>query len=341
MRQAKVPYTTLKVPPMDSARDPGLYPPIAPHTTAMLDVGDGHNLYYEVSGRPLNQPGLVTLVFAHVGPGAGTVATQRRYFDPAKYTIVLFDQRGAGLSTPHASIDANTTDHLVEDMEMLRCKLGIDKWLVAGGSWGATLALAYGTRHAEHCLGFILRGVFLGTKSEVDWFLHGMAFFFPEHHAAFSLHVGGLKGAALFDAYCERLFSSDPKLNAPAARAWARYESLCSTLLPHSPPSGGAAFDHYALTIARIEAHYFKHDLFLQEGELLNRIDAVRALPAIIVQGRYDVICPIQTAHTLHLAWPNSELIVVADAGHSGMEPGISRALSHAADTMAAALING
>jgi len=320
---------------MDSARDTGLYPSIEPYTTAMLDIGDGHNLYYELSGHPDGIP----VIFVHGGPGAGTVSTQRRYFDPDKYCIVLFDQRGAGRSTPYASLHDNTTDHLVADMEKLRNHLDFDKWLVAGGSWGATLALAYGTRHADHCLGFILRGVFLGAKPEVDWFLDGMASFFPEHHSAFSDHVGGLKGNDLLEAYCERLFSPDIKRHLPAARAWARYESLCSTLMPHTLPSGGRAFDHYALTLARIEAHYFKHDLFLQEGELLNRLDAVRPLPAIIVQGRYDVICPIKTAHRLHLAWPNSELVVVSDAGHSGMEPGISRALSRAADAMARDLL--
>lgn len=324
---------------MDSARDTNLYPPISPHTDAMLDVGDGHSLYFEVSGRPVDDPGSVAVVFAHGGPGAGSVATQRRYFDPEKYTIVLFDQRGAGRSTPYASIENNTTDHLVEDMEVLRRHLGIDKWLVAGGSWGSTLALAYGTRHSDRCLGFILRGIFLGTRPEVDWFMQGMAAFFPEHHGAFTEHVGGQTGRALFDAYCERLFSADPVVHMPAARAWARYESLCSTLLPHNPPAGGGAFDHYALTLARIEAHYFKHDLFLQENELMDKISAVHALPAIIVQGRYDVICPIKTAHAMHLAWPNSELVVVDDAGHSGMEPGISRALARAADALARSLM--
>jgi len=320
---------------MDSARDTDLYPPIPPHTDAMLDVGDGHSLYFEVSGRPVNDPGAVAVVFAHGGPGAGAVASQRRYFDPEKYTVVLFDQRGAGRSTPYASIENNTTDHLVEDMEKIRSHLGIDKWLVAGGSWGSTLALAYGTRHADRCLGFILRGIFLGTKPEVDWFMQGMAAFFPEHHATFSEHVGGLNGRALFNAYCERLFSADPTVHLPAARAWARYESLCSTLLPHNPPERGHAFDRYALTLARIEAHFFKHDLFLQENELLSKIGVMHALPGIIVQGRYDVICPITSAHALHLAWPNSELVVVDDAGHSGMEPGISRALTRAGDVMA------
>lgn len=320
---------------MDSARQTGLYPPLQPYDTGMLDVGDGHHMYFEVSGHP----GGIPVAFVHGGPGAGTVSAQRRYFNPDKYCIVLFDQRGAGRSTPYASLDHNTTDHLVADMERLRQHLGFDRWLVAGGSWGATLALAYGTRHADHCLGFILRGVFLGTPGEVDWFMDGMGKVFPEHHADFTAHVGGnLSGTALLDAYAERLFDSDPAVHLPAARAWARYESLCSTLLPHSAPESGPAFDHYALALARTEAHYFKHDMFFSDNELLNRLDAVRDLPAIIIQGRYDIVCPFHTAHTLHLAWPNSELVAVPDAGHSGMEPGISRALTQAADKFARTL---
>lgn len=323
---------------MDSAPNFGLYPPIQPHTTAMLDVGDGHSVYYEVSGNTLGIP----VLFVHGGPGAGSVATQRQYFNPDKYCIVLFDQRGAGRSIPYASISHNTTDHLVADMEKLRGHLNIDQWLVAGGSWGATLALAYGTRHPQQCLGFILRGIFLGTQSEVDWFLSGMGTFFPEHFAAFSEQVGGRIGADLFETYCERLFNPEPNIHLPAARAWARYESLCSTLLPQARSGGvfqsSPAFDHYALTLARIEAHYFKHHMFLREGELLAQVNAIAHLPTIIVQGRYDVVCPIKTAHALHLALPNSELTVVPDAGHSGMEPGIARALVQAADAMAATL---
>jgi len=329
---------------MDTVRDTDLYPPIKPYAKGLLDVGDGHSLHYDLSGNANATP----VIFVHGGPGAGTVPTQRRYFDPQKYHIILLDQRGCGRSRPYASRHANTTDHLVADMEALRAHLGIDKWLVAGGSWGATLALAYGTRHAERCLGFILRGVFLGTASEVDWFLSGMASFFPEHHQDFSNHIGGQGGgdqggrgpnsAELLDAYCARLFDPDPNRHLPAARAWARYESLCSTLRPHPLPQGGPAFDHYALALARIEAHYFKHNLFLQDDELINRLHTIFALPAIIVQGRYDVICPIKTAYRLHLAWPDSRLVVVDDAGHSGLEAGISRALSQAADDMARTL---
>ncbi|MBL4613745.1 MAG: prolyl aminopeptidase [Magnetovibrio sp.] len=320
---------------MDSARDTGLYPPLQPFSEGMLDVGDGHHMYYELSGNPKGLP----VVFVHGGPGAGTVASQRRYFNPDKYFIVLFDQRGAGKSTPFASLEHNTTDHLVADMETLRNHLSIHKWLVCGGSWGATLALAYGTRQAEHCLGFILRGIFLGTNSEVEWFLDGMGTIFPEHMNAFRDHVGGLTGAALFDEYCRRLFSKDPNKHLPAARAWARYESQCSTLMPHPAPENSDSFDHYALALARTEAHYFKHGLFLVANELMDRLEAIRELPAIIVQGRYDVVCPTQTAHKLHMAWPNSQLEIVADAGHSGMEPGIARAISRASDTLAGQLL--
>lgn len=316
---------------MDSARETGLYPPIKPFADGMLDVGDGHRIYYEMSGRPNGIP----VVFLHGGPGAGTVSTQRRYFDPDVYCIVLFDQRGAGNSTPFASLEHNTTDHLVADMEKLRILLDFDKWLVCGGSWGATLALAYGIRHAERCLGFILRGVFLGTQAEVDWFLHDMGRIFPEHHAAFTDHVGGLAGTALFETYCQRLFSDDDDLSLPAARAWARYESLCSTLMPHTVTESGKAFDRYALALARTEAHYFRHRLFLKDDELMNKLDAIKHLPAVIVQGRYDVVCPMHTAYRLHRAWPQSELVVVPDAGHSGMEPGIARAITRAADMLA------
>ena len=316
---------------MDSAHDNGLYPPFKSHVTGRLDVGDGHSLYYELSGNPNGIP----VVYLHGGPGAGCTPSQRRYFNPEKYLVVQFDQRGAGRSTPHASVHANTTAHLVADMEALRSHLGVDAWLVAGGSWGVTLALAYGVNHAVRCLGFVLRGVFMGTDAEVDWFLHGMKKIFPEAHGDFANHVGGLDGPALFDAYTERLFDADPARSLPAARAWARYESRCSTLYPHDMNGGGDAFDAYALSIARIEAHYFANHMFLQPDELLHRLDAVRALPATIVQGRYDMVCPFETAHRLHLAWPNSQLVVVSDAGHSGTEPGICRALAKSGDAMA------
>lgn len=316
---------------MDSTRKGGLYPPLKPYGTGVLDVGDDHRLYYELSGNPKGMP----VVYLHGGPGAGCVPAQRRYFDPERYLVVLFDQRGSGRSTPLSSTEHNTTGHLVADMEVLRLHLGIEQWLVAGGSWGVTLALAYGVNHPAACLGFLLRGVFLGTDAEIEWFMDGMGKVFPEAHADFARHVQGSDHAALFDAYYERLFDADPDRHLPAARAWARYESRCSTLHPQKLSVESKAFDAYALSLARMEAHYFKHHCFLEPGELMGRLDAIRHLPAQIVQGRYDMVCPFHTAHQLHLAWPNSRLTVVVDAGHSGMEPGIARALAHGADALA------
>lgn len=314
---------------MDASRKPDLYPPIKPYGEGTLDVGDGHVLYYQLAGNPQGIP----VVYLHGGPGAGCVAAQRRYFDPDRYLMVLFDQRGSGRSTPFASTANNTTQDLVADMERLRSHLGIGSWLVAGGSWGVTLALAYGVNHPSACRGFLLRGVFLGTDAEIDWFLHDMGKIFPEAHADFVAHVG--EGVDLFEAYHERLNDPDPARHLPAAREWARYESRCSCLRPHDVSAGGATFDAYALSLARMEAHYFAHHCFLQPDELMTRLDAIRHLPAYIVQGRYDIVCPFHTAHRLHLAWPNSELHVVADAGHSGMEPGIARAMAQGGDALA------
>jgi len=319
---------------MDSTRKHGLYPLTKPYGKGHLNVSGGHRLYYELSGNPQGIP----VVYLHGGPGAGCVPQQRRYFDPERYLVVLFDQRGSGRSKPFASVQANTTWDLVADMEALRALLGLESWLVAGGSWGATLALAYGVSHPERCRGFLLRGVFLGTRAEMDWFLSGMGKVFPEAYGDFTRHVGGLEGEALFAAYLDRLFDPDPARHLPAARAWARYETRCSTLHPHDVEAGGKAFDAYALSLARLEAHYFHHDCFLEPDELMRRLDAVRHLPARIVEGRYDIVCPIHTAHRLHLAWPGSILHVVPDAGHSGMEPGIARALAEGADALAAQL---
>lgn len=322
---------------MDSAHTTRLYPPIEPYHVGFLDVTDGHRLYVEQSGNPDGLP----VVHLHGGPGAGCMPAQRRYFDPARYRIVMLDQRGSGRSTPHASTLHNTTQDLVADLERLRTHLGVEQWLVAGGSWGATLALAYGVTHPEHCLGFLLRGIFLGTDAEVSWFMNDMGKTFPEAFGDFSQHVGGLTGDALFAAYLERLTDPDPARHLPAAREWARFESRCSTLYPSDIAATNAAspaLDAYALPLARLETHYFQHHCFLQPDELMNNLDAVRYLPAHIVQGRYDMVCPIHTAHHLHLAWPGSQLSVVADAGHSGMEPGIAAALTRGADDFATRL---
>lgn len=297
-----------------------LYPELTPYRYDMLEVGDGHRLYWEACGNPDGLP----VVFLHGGPGAGSAPVHRRFFDPAYYNIIVFDQRGSGRSTPHASVKANTTQHLVQDIEALRRLLNIDAWLVFGGSWGSTLALAYGQACPDRCLGFVLRGVFTGRQMELDWFINGMGRIFPEAHRTFIefLPEGERDDPAW--AYYTRMIDPDPEIHMPAARAWSSYESRCSSLLP-SRDSGGSA--SAALSLGRMEAHYFVNRMFLEEGELLAKMELIRHLPAIIVQGRYDVVCPPVTAHDLAARWPLAELSMVPDAGHSAMETGTRAAL--------------
>ncbi len=312
-----------------------LFPEIASRRNGMLDVGDGHSLYWEESGARNGIP----VIFLHGGPGSGTSPTQRRFFDPRAYRIVLMDQRGAGKSSPRAGIEANTTQHLVADIEQLRAHLGIDRWLVFGGSWGATLALAYGQAHPERCLGFVLRGVFLGRPSEIDWFMTGIRTIFPEAWRDFAEHIPERERADLLLAYHHRLIHPDRDIHVPAARCWAAYEANCSALLPGAG-SGQASASNigYALSLARLEAHYFMNAMFLPTDGLLAGMDRIRHLPAIIVQGRYDVICPIATADALARSWRRADFWIVADAGHAAMEPGIRRALVQATERFKAQL---
>lgn len=305
-----------------------LFPEIASRRNGYLEVGDGHTLYWEESGSREGIP----VVFLHGGPGSGTSPTQRRFFDPRAYRIILFDQRGAGRSTPRAGLEANTTPHLVADMERLRQHLEIESWLVFGGSWGSTLALAYGQSHPERCLGFVLRGVFLGRPAEIDWFMTGMRGFFPEVWRAFAEFIPESERDDLLGAYHRRLTDPDPKEHLPAARLWARYEKACSSLLPEPEQIWSAEDPHHALNLARIEAHYFLNRMFLPDGGLLAGMERIRHLPATIVQGRYDVICPPESAHALARSWPGAELIYVPDAGHAAMEPGVRRALVRATE---------
>ncbi|MDH5189083.1 MAG: prolyl aminopeptidase [Rhodospirillaceae bacterium] len=312
---------------MDSTTTRDIYPHIEPYQTGMLDVGDGQRIYYETSGNPDG----MAVIFLHGGPGAGSAPSGRRFFNPERYRIILFDQRGSGKSSPKGSVVANTTQHLISDIEILRLHLGVKSWLVFGGSWGATLALAYGEAHPDRCLGFILRGVFLGEQKEIDWFLYGMEGFFPEAWAEFSSHPG-VDSANLLSSYLTLLNNPDPQIHLPAARAWANYENSCSTLLPNSIRPSGNAFDSYAISLARIEANYFAHSMFLSPNQLLGEIGKITHLPATIVQGRYDVICPISSAHKLAQAWPGAVLDIVPDGGHSAMEQGIRRMLTRATD---------
>jgi proline iminopeptidase len=308
----------------------GLFPPIEPYASGRLAVGPVHRLHWEQCGNPDGRPAL----FLHGGPGSGTGPAHRRFFDPAHWRIVLFDQRGAGRSTPSASLIDNTTPHLVSDIEALREHLGIEKWLVFGGSWGSTLALAYGQAHPERCAGFVLRGVFLGSADEIDWFLHGMGRLFPEAWAEFRDHIPAAERGDLLAAYHRRLTDADPDMHQPAARAWARYEGTCSTLAPSPETVAGFTAKRTALSLARFEAHYMAHGMFLPPAGLLAGMTALEGLPAIIVQGRYDVVCPPVTAHALHRAWPGSTFTIVPEAGHSAMETGTRAQLVAATERM-------
>jgi proline iminopeptidase len=305
-----------------------LYPPLEPYRTGRLQVDAVHSLYWEECGNPNGQPVLVL----HGGPGAGCSPQHRQFFNPNDYRIVLFDQRGAGRSTPLGEIRDNTTAHLIQDIEQLRQQLDIPKWLVFGGSWGSTLALAYGQAHAARCQGFVLRGIYFGSQAEVDWFLNGMRWFFPVAHARFVEGLSSTEMADLLTTYEMRLNSQDPAISTPAARRWSRYEGSCLHLLPHPEVADEFESDAIALGLARIEAHYFRHCAFLQPNQLLTCASQLHHLPAIIVQGRYDVVCPPASAYQLHQAWPQARLQIIEDAGHSAFEPGIASALVAATD---------
>ncbi|MBM3565462.1 MAG: prolyl aminopeptidase [Alphaproteobacteria bacterium] len=313
---------------MDAIRTPrDFYPRIEPFAQGLLDLDGLHHMFWEQSGNPDGVP----VLFLHGGPGAGASPVHRRFFDPAFWRIVIFDQRGAGRSAPYAEIRDNTTGHLLGDIEKLRRHLGIERWLVFGGSWGALLALAYGIRHPERCLGFVLRGVFLGRDFELDWFLHGIRTVFPEAWRAFAEYIPQTEQGDLLAAYHRRLTDPDPAVHLPAARAWSRYETRCSYL---TPPPGGDDGAAGALALARLEAHYFANRMFLPDNHILANLDRVAALPAAIIQGRYDMICPAITADELAANWPGARYVVVPDAGHSAMEPPIRSALIEAALAM-------
>jgi proline iminopeptidase len=316
------------------SRDEYLYPPLVPHRTGRLALDRVHTMYWEECGNPRGVP----VVFLHGGPGGGIAPDHRRYFDPSFYRIILYDQRGSGQSTPLGELNDNTTDHLVADLERLRAHFGSERWLVFGGSWGSTLALAYAQAHRDRVLGLVLRGIFLARNWEIRWFMVDMRNFFPEAWNAFAGFLPEAERGDLLAHYHRRLTHPDPSVHMPAAHAWSRYESSCSTLLPD--PDLVAHFDEdaAALAIARIEAHYFVHGLFLSGDALLEGVARLRDIPCSIVQGRYDVVCPIRSADDLHRAWPEAEYVVVPDAGHSAREPGIARELVSATDRFRAKL---
>lgn len=300
-----------------------LFPETGPYETGYLPVSPTHVMYWEQSGNPRGVP----VLFLHGGPGAGAGPVHRRFFDPSHWRIVIFDQRGAGRSRPLGGLEANTTPDLVADIERLRLHLGVERFLLFGGSWGSTLALAYAQAHPNRVAGCVLRGIFLGRASEVEWFMHGIAAVFPDAHASFVNYLPANERGDLLGSFLRRLTDPDPAIHLPAARAWSIFEGTCSTLLPSPDTIGNFAQDRTALGLARIEAHYFANDLFLPEGGLLAHMERIRSIPVEIVQGRYDMICPMVTAFDLHRAWPGARLTIVPDAGHSALEPGIRRAL--------------
>ncbi|MEE9388228.1 MAG: prolyl aminopeptidase [Paracoccaceae bacterium] len=311
-----------------------LYPALNPYQSQMLDVGDGHRIYVEQCGNP---DGLPVVVF-HGGPGGGCSPAMRRYFDPNVYRIVLFDQRGCGKSRPYASVHANTTWHLVADIERIRTNLQIDQWVVFGGSWGATLALIYAETHPEHVSNLVLRGVFLMTQAELDWFYGGGAGkFWPDTWARFADLIPVSEQGDMIAAYHRRLFSGDATVESRYGQAWAAWENALATVNSTGVSGGGPA--QYARAFARLENHYFSNAGFLQEdGQILRDISKIAHIPGTIVQGRYDMICPPISAHKLHRAWPASHLQMIPLAGHALSEPGISQALVQATDAIAAKL---
>ncbi len=310
-----------------------LYPEIEPYETGMLDVGDGHRLYWELCGNPNGKPA----VFLHGGPGSGSSANHRRQFNPERYKILVFDQRGSGRSEPFASLDHNTTWDLVEDLEKLRTEVSkVDKWQVFGGSWGSTLSLAYAQTHPERVTELVLRGIFLFQQTELDWlYRYGASELFPEGWDAFVSHIPDEERHDLIEAYRKRLTSDDDDIQLAAAKAWSTWEGLTVTLLPDPKMLAEFTQDRHAISIARIENHYMANKGWLDEGQLLRGADKLRAIPGVIVQGRHDCCTPPRAAWQLKQAWPEVDLQIVPDGGHLYSEPGITDGLARATDRFA------
>ena len=307
-----------------------LYPAIEPFASGFLQVSPLHRLYYEQCGNPDGKP----VVFLHGGPGAGCGPNSRRFFDPAHYHIILFDQRGCGRSTPHAELVENTTWELVADMERVREHLGIDRWQVFGGSWGSTLALSYAQTHPQRVSELVLRGIFMLRRWELEWFYQkGCDAIFPDAWETYLAQIPEVERGDLISAYYRRLTSPDPAIRLSAAKAWSVWEASTSYLLQDAGQIQGNAVDEFALAFARIECHYFVHGGFFEaDDQLLRNASRLKDIPAVIVQGRYDVVCPTRSAWDLHRAWPEADLRIVADAGHSAFEPGITDELVRATD---------
>jgi|TARA_E500000178_G_scaffold202822_1_gene200504 proline iminopeptidase len=314
---------------------PSLYPPLEPYRAGYLSVGDGHSIYFEESGNPEGKP----CVFVHGGPGGGSSPAARQFFDPKRYRIVLFDQRGCGHSTPHASLEANTTWHLIADMEQLREELAIDHWLVFGGSWGSTLSLAYAQKHPERVTELVLRGIFLLRPKEIRWFYQeGASSLYPDTWQNYLAPIPEDERSDLVSAFHKRLISDDETVRLAAARAWSVWEASTSFLHQNADFMEESDAPEAALAMARIECHYFVNGGFFDSpNQLLENIDAIRHIPTEIVQGRYDVVCPPTTAWELHRAWPEANFRMVANAGHSAFDPANASALVSATDRFSGA----
>lgn len=309
-----------------------LYPEIAANKEFYLPVSDGHQLWVAEYGNPNGLPA----VFLHGGPGAGCESYHSRFFDPERYRIILFDQRGSGRSTPHASVQANTTQHLITDIEVLRNYLKIEKWVVFGGSWGSTLGLAYAEAHPQNILGLVLRGIFLCRDEDISWFYqHGASEIFPEFWHDYESIIPQAERKDMVSAYYSRLTSNDPEICLQAAREWSIWEGRTSTLTAKKSVTDHFGNDQVALSLARIECHYFMHHSYLEANQLINNAYSLKEIPGYIVHGRYDVVCPMTQAYALHLAWPEADYYIAPNSGHSASEPEIVSALIKATDELA------
>ena len=309
-----------------------LYPPIKPYAEHNLKVDDTHTIYVEECGEPTGIP----VMFLHGGPGAGCDPDHRRFFDPSKYRIILFDQRGCGRSTPHLSLINNTTQDLIEDMEKIRTTLNVNKLMLFGGSWGATLALLYAQKYPKNVTGFILRGVFLGRKQDLDWlFKDGASKFFPDHWVQFLENVPEDQRGDLIKAYYDLLHGEDDLRHMSVAKSWGLWEAECSTLEFNPDNERRFTNPHFALGIATIETHYFVNNLFIEKNQILNNMSKIAHIPAVIVHGRYDMVCTLDNSFALSKVWPEAKLEIIRHAGHSAREPGITDALIAATNTLA------
>lgn len=311
------------------------YPELKPYHTQLLPVSDLHTLYVEESGNLQGIP----VLFVHGGPGGGTDPAHRSFFDPEKYRIILFDQRGCGKSTPHSELAENTTQHLITDIETIRQHLKIDQWLLFGGSWGSTLSLLYAQSHPERVLGMILRGIFLCRDQDIQWFYQrGASAIFPDYWKEYEQVIPEAERENMLSAYHKRLTSNNEIARMSAAKAWSVWEGRCSTLDPNNDLVDHFADPHVALAMARIEAHYFINDAFIEHNQIIEQCDKIAHIKTIIVHGRYDMVCPIEQAQALYEALPNSELHIVRDAGHSAFEKGITDNLIRATEHFALSL---